>query len=149
MKATLREPEIVTRKGKPVSVILPIATTRNCWSAPKTPPTWPGSDRRAKNLGSIVRSKRISPGASDHVSHPAGNARRRKTSPSGWRNSRPYYYRDSSPCSQSASARLPKTGRQQNDWRIRVGDYRVVYEIADEIRIVRVNRVRHRREVHR
>lgn len=37
----------------------------------------------------------------------------------------------------------------KNDWRIRVGDYRVVYEIADEIRIVRVNRVRHRREVYR
>ena len=37
----------------------------------------------------------------------------------------------------------------QNDWRIRVGDFRVVYEIADAIRIVRVNRVRHRREVHR
>ena len=37
----------------------------------------------------------------------------------------------------------------QNDWRIRVGDYRVLYEIADTIRIVRVNRVRHRREVYR
>ncbi len=37
----------------------------------------------------------------------------------------------------------------KNDWRIRVGDYRVVYEIADEIRVVRVNRVRHRREVYR
>jgi mRNA interferase RelE/StbE len=37
----------------------------------------------------------------------------------------------------------------KNDWRIRVGDYRVVYEIADEIRIVRVNRVRHRGEVYR
>ena len=37
----------------------------------------------------------------------------------------------------------------KNDWRIRVGDYRVVYEIADAIRIVRVNRVRHRREVYR
>jgi mRNA interferase RelE/StbE len=35
------------------------------------------------------------------------------------------------------------------DWRIRVGDYRVIYEIADEIRIVRINRVRHRREVYR
>ena len=35
------------------------------------------------------------------------------------------------------------------DWRIRVGDYRVVYEIADTIRVVRVNRVRHRREVYR
>jgi mRNA interferase RelE/StbE len=29
-------------------------------------------------------------------------------------------------------------------WRIRVGVYRVVYLIADEIRIVRVVRVRHR-----
>jgi mRNA interferase RelE/StbE len=37
----------------------------------------------------------------------------------------------------------------KNDWRIRVGDYRVIYEIADEIRIVRVSRVRHRREVYR
>jgi mRNA interferase RelE/StbE len=37
----------------------------------------------------------------------------------------------------------------KNDWRIRVGDYRVVYEIADQIRIVRVNRARHRREVYR
>ncbi|HVS20667.1 MAG TPA: type II toxin-antitoxin system RelE/ParE family toxin [Pyrinomonadaceae bacterium] len=36
-----------------------------------------------------------------------------------------------------------------NDWRIRVGDYRVVYEIADTLRVVRVNRVRHRREVYR
>ena len=37
----------------------------------------------------------------------------------------------------------------KNDWRIRVGDYRVIYEIADEIRVVRINRVRHRREVYR
>lgn len=37
----------------------------------------------------------------------------------------------------------------KNDWRIRVGEYRVVYEITDEIRIVRINRVRHRREVYR
>jgi mRNA interferase RelE/StbE len=37
----------------------------------------------------------------------------------------------------------------ENDWRIRVGDYRVIYEIADTKRIVRVNRVRHRREVYR
>ncbi len=36
-----------------------------------------------------------------------------------------------------------------NDWRIRVADYRVVYEIADAIRIVRINRVRHRRDVYR
>ncbi len=37
----------------------------------------------------------------------------------------------------------------RNDWRVRVGDYRVVYEIADQIRVVRVNRVRHRRELYR
>lgn len=37
----------------------------------------------------------------------------------------------------------------KSDWRIRVGDYRVIYEIGDEIRVVRVNRVRHRREVYR
>ena len=36
----------------------------------------------------------------------------------------------------------------QNDWSIRIGDYRVVYEIANDIRVVRVNRVRHRREVY-
>jgi mRNA interferase RelE/StbE len=42
-----------------------------------------------------------------------------------------------------------KLAGSKSDWRIRVGDYRVVYEIADEIRIVRVNRVRHRREVYR
>jgi len=42
-----------------------------------------------------------------------------------------------------------KLAGSKGDWRIRVGDYRVVYEIADQIRIVRVNRVRHRREVYR
>jgi mRNA interferase RelE/StbE len=42
-----------------------------------------------------------------------------------------------------------KLAGSKHDWRIRVSDYRVIYEIADEIRIVRVNRVRHRREVYR
>ncbi len=37
----------------------------------------------------------------------------------------------------------------RNSWRIRLGDYRIIYEIADEVRIVRVYRVRHRREVYR
>jgi mRNA interferase RelE/StbE len=46
----------------------------------------------------------------------------------------------------AGSRRLTGT---ENDWRIRVGDYRIVYEIADEIRIVRINRVRHRRDVYR
>ena len=37
----------------------------------------------------------------------------------------------------------------ENDWRIRVGAYRVVYEIDDEAGAVRVMRVRHRRDVYR
>jgi mRNA interferase RelE/StbE len=35
-----------------------------------------------------------------------------------------------------------------NDWRIRIGDYRVIYEIDDKAMIVRIMRVRHRREVY-
>ena len=42
-----------------------------------------------------------------------------------------------------------KLAGSQHDWRIRVGDYRVIYEIADTIRIVCINRVRPRREVYR
>jgi len=41
------------------------------------------------------------------------------------------------------------TAGTKHDWRIRIGDYRVIYEIADVIRVVRVYRVRHRREVYR
>ena len=37
----------------------------------------------------------------------------------------------------------------KNLYRIRVGSYRVVYEIDDEARLIRVTRVRHRREVYR
>ena len=36
-----------------------------------------------------------------------------------------------------------------NDWRIRIGDYRIIYEIDDESKTVRIMRVRHRREVYR
>jgi mRNA interferase RelE/StbE len=42
-----------------------------------------------------------------------------------------------------------KLAGSKSDWRVRVGDYRIVYEIADEIRVVRVYRVRHRRDVYR
>ena len=42
-----------------------------------------------------------------------------------------------------------KLAGTEDDWRIRVADYRVVYEIADRLREVRVHRVRHRREVYR
>jgi mRNA interferase RelE/StbE len=34
-------------------------------------------------------------------------------------------------------------------YRIRVGSYRVVYEIDDETRLIRVTRIRHRREIYR
>jgi mRNA interferase RelE/StbE len=36
-----------------------------------------------------------------------------------------------------------------DDWRIRVGEYRIVYEIDNVAKAIRVNRVRHRREVYR
>jgi mRNA interferase RelE/StbE len=42
-----------------------------------------------------------------------------------------------------------KLAGTKNDWRIRVGDYRVIYEVADSIRVVRVYRIRHRREAYR
>ncbi|MEI8195416.1 MAG: type II toxin-antitoxin system RelE/ParE family toxin [Phycisphaerae bacterium] len=42
-----------------------------------------------------------------------------------------------------------KLAGSKNDYRIRIGDYRVLYEIDDNIRIVRIMRVRHRREVYR
>jgi mRNA interferase RelE/StbE len=42
-----------------------------------------------------------------------------------------------------------KLAGSKSDWRIRVGDYRVVYEIADSVRIIRVHRVRHRNEAYR
>jgi mRNA interferase RelE/StbE len=42
-----------------------------------------------------------------------------------------------------------KLAGSRSDYRIRVGDYRVLYEIADHIRLVRILRVRHRREAHR
>lgn len=37
----------------------------------------------------------------------------------------------------------------KSDWRIRVGDNRVIYEIDEKAKAVRVMRVRHRREVYR
>jgi mRNA interferase RelE/StbE len=37
----------------------------------------------------------------------------------------------------------------QDDFRIRVGDYRIVYAIDDKQRVVIVARIAHRREVYR
>ncbi len=38
---------------------------------------------------------------------------------------------------------------QQEGWRIRVGDYRVLYLIDDTARLITIVRVRHRRDVYR
>ncbi|MBM3183620.1 MAG: type II toxin-antitoxin system RelE/ParE family toxin [Chloroflexi bacterium] len=37
----------------------------------------------------------------------------------------------------------------QNDWRLRVGNYRIIYEVDDKANVVRIMRVRHRRESYR
>ena len=42
-----------------------------------------------------------------------------------------------------------KIAASKSDWRIRVGDYRVIYEIDGKAMIVRVMRIRHRREAYR
>lgn len=48
---------------------------------------------------------------------------------------------------QSSSAK--KLSGQEEIWRLRVGDYRVIYEIQGERLVVLVLRVGHRREVYR
>lgn len=40
-------------------------------------------------------------------------------------------------------------GRGEEGWRIRVGDYRLLYRIDDELHQVTIYRVGHRREVYR
>ena len=42
-----------------------------------------------------------------------------------------------------------KLAGSKNDWRIRVGDHCVLYEIDEKVKAVRIMRVRHRREVYR
>lgn len=37
----------------------------------------------------------------------------------------------------------------KNDWRIRVREYRIIYEVDDEKKAVMVMRVRHRRDAYR
>lgn len=44
---------------------------------------------------------------------------------------------------------LKLKGSSVGDYRLRVGDYRVVYDVDDETRSVIVVRVQHRREVYR
>jgi mRNA interferase RelE/StbE len=42
-----------------------------------------------------------------------------------------------------------KISGSKSDWRIRIRDYRVVYEIDEKSNVVKVMRVRHRREAYR
>jgi mRNA interferase RelE/StbE len=42
-----------------------------------------------------------------------------------------------------------KLSGSDNAWRLRVGDYRVLYEVYDEEWLVRVFRIRHRKEAYR
>ena len=42
-----------------------------------------------------------------------------------------------------------KLAGAKHDWRIRVGDCRVLYEVTDTIRIVRIYRIRHRQDVYK
>jgi mRNA interferase RelE/StbE len=37
----------------------------------------------------------------------------------------------------------------KHDWRIRVGDYRIIFEVDDNAHVVRVMRIRYRREAYR
>lgn len=37
----------------------------------------------------------------------------------------------------------------KSDWRIRIGDYRVIYEIEEQAKAVKVMRIRHRKEAYR
>lgn len=50
---------------------------------------------------------------------------------------------------QRRPAGVRKLAGQENEWRLRVGDYRILYEINDDVRIVRVFRIAHRREAYR
>ncbi|MEQ8413820.1 MAG: type II toxin-antitoxin system RelE/ParE family toxin [Imperialibacter sp.] len=40
-------------------------------------------------------------------------------------------------------------GSNESLWRIRVGDYRVIYAIEDKIKIISVRRIAHRKDIYR
>lgn len=42
-----------------------------------------------------------------------------------------------------------KLSGSERTYRIRVGDYRVIYEVFGDLRIVEIQRVRHRKDVYR
>jgi mRNA interferase RelE/StbE len=41
------------------------------------------------------------------------------------------------------------SGLKGEGWRVRVGDYRILYRIRDDIRVIEVYRIKHRREAYR
>ena len=40
-------------------------------------------------------------------------------------------------------------GKESEGWRFRIGDYRILYQIDDKENIVRIYRIKHRREAYR
>ncbi len=42
-----------------------------------------------------------------------------------------------------------KIVNSENDWRIRIGDYRVVYSIRDSVLVVFIIRIGHRKDIYR
>lgn len=44
---------------------------------------------------------------------------------------------------------VKKLKLSQNLWRIRVGDYRVIYEIEDSLQILEVQKIGHRKDIYR
>ena len=42
-----------------------------------------------------------------------------------------------------------KISGSEHDWRIRVGTYRIIYELNEKEKIVKIMRVKHRREAYR
>ncbi len=54
--------------------------------------------------------------------------------------------------SLAEDARPPGTRKisgTEHDWRIRVGTYRIIYELNEKEKVVNILRIRHRREVYR
>jgi mRNA interferase RelE/StbE len=65
----------------------------------------------------------------------------------------PYIARIVSRIDRLAQEPRPKGARSlrgsEDLWRVRVGDYRIIYHIDDQQRVIDIVRVRHRREAYR
>jgi len=44
---------------------------------------------------------------------------------------------------------VEKLGGSEHAYRIRIGDYRVIFEVVKELNLVEIQRVRHRKDVYR